>query len=363
MECPQWSVETCNSKTTTTSSGFGRATPDIRVYRGLEGHGHLRLSLDKFGQRNDLNSSNFELGRAQVYYTSSLFEVRLNGTQPAQVTANTNTGPTSATLLSATRRLGSNDTMEEECHIATMDMTAVVSPPELRRTILWVLTTKHSPQLHSSAISFITSTLAQNGLLDQPLEWEEAIDALSQGIVDGQSDVDPHFSRGATRGGNQNVDMGPSDVVMAAALEQVYSRLVVADSAAHTTQGALASTFLANDAPAPSRAGTSAPWRGAIPVREEAAFQVHEANHSDLCIVIFSDLSTIVTSTEAAFYTDVWKDALDDIGYGSEGSLRPNDHQTHVVKMHNQPLLLRQGCTHLQVAPQFRGGVVESRNL
>ncbi|KAJ1028983.1 hypothetical protein NDA18_002614 [Ustilago nuda] len=132
-----------------------------------------------------------------------------------------------------------------------MDMAAVVPPPELRRTILRVFTTKHSLQLHSSAIGFITSTLAQHGLLDQPLEWEEAIDALAQGIVDGQSDVDPHSSRGATRGGNQNVDndqdTGPSDVVTAAALEKVYSRLVVADSAAHTTQGALASTSLANN--------------------------------------------------------------------------------------------------------------------
>ncbi|SAM85921.1 uncharacterized protein UBRO_20937 [Ustilago bromivora] len=404
--------------------------------------------LDEFGQRNDFNSSNYELGRTQVYYTSSSFEVRPNGTQPAQVTANTNTGLTSATLSSATRRPDSNDTMEhsnipfpinlieklikwqsihdnnlpiskdhndvaqlselmfrfkeksdlaneasihawveqafvgggsivkfinillrraqearkarvsearsnetileaecakmraeardrqaemeEERRITTMDMAVVVPPPELRRTILRVFTTKHSLQLHSSAIGFITSTLTQHGLLDQPLEWEEAIDALAQGIVDGQLDVDPHSSRGATRGGNQNVDTGPSDVVTATALEKVYSRLVVADSAAHTTQGALASTFSANNgvhrhpheltdgelpdphcyfgvhsASAPSRAGTLAPWRGAISVKEEAAFQVHEANHSDLCFVIFSDLSTIITSTEAAFYADI----------------------------------------------------------
>ncbi|KAJ1028040.1 hypothetical protein NDA13_003490 [Ustilago tritici] len=69
------------------------------------------------------------------------------------------------------------------------------------------------------------------------------------------------------------------------------------------------------------------------------------------------------TLIEAAFYTDVWKDALDDIGYGSEGSPRLNDHQIHMAKMCNQLLLLRQACTHLQVALQFRGNVVESRNL
>ncbi|CCF49924.1 hypothetical protein NDA11_001603 [Ustilago hordei] len=83
--------------------------------------------------------------------------------------------------------------MEEERCIATMDMAAVVLPPELRRIILWVFTTKHSPQLHLSAIGFITSTLAQHG--------------------------------------NQNIDTGPSDVVTAAVLEKVYSRLVVASSA------------------------------------------------------------------------------------------------------------------------------------
>lgn len=132
--------------------------------------------------------------------------------------------------------------------------SVVVPPPELRRTILRVFTTKHSLQLHSSAIAFITSTLAEHGLLEQPLEWEEAIDALAQGIVQGQSDVDPHapstsISRTAARNGarasnlNDQEDSGPSDVVTAAALEKVYSRLVVADSAAHSSaQAGAAST-------------------------------------------------------------------------------------------------------------------------
>ena len=154
------------------------------------------------------------------------------------------------------------------------------------------------------------------------------------------------------------------------------------------TQGTLTSTFSANNgvhrhphkltdgelpdphcyfgvhsASAPSRAGTSVPWQGAISVKEEAAFQVHKANHSNLCIVIFSDLSTIIISTEAASYADIWKDALDDNSYSSEGSLQLNDHQIHVAKMHNQPLLLHQACTHPQVTPQSCGDVSESRNL
>ncbi|SOV02660.1 related to IRC20 - putative helicase [Ustilago sp. UG-2017a] len=69
------------------------------------------------------------------------------------------------------------------------------------------------------------------------------------------------------------------------------------------------------------------------------------------------------TSIEAAFYADVWKDALDDIRYGSEGSPQSHVHQIDVAKMRNQLLLLRQACTHPQVALQFRGGVVGSRNL
>ncbi|SNX84492.1 related to DNA polymerase epsilon subunit B [Melanopsichium pennsylvanicum] len=125
-----------------------------------------------------------------------------------------------------------------------VNSAAIAPPPELRRTILRVFTTKHSLQLHSSAITFITSTLAEHGLLEQPLEWEEAIDALAQGIVEGQVDLDSNFTstsrghRNSTRN-NDADDEGPSDVVTAAALEKVYSRLVVADSAAHATQTSL----------------------------------------------------------------------------------------------------------------------------
>ncbi len=138
-------------------------------------------------------------------------------------------------------------------HIPRMPNTSAVPPPELRRTILRVFTTKHSLQLNSSAIAFITSTLAEHGLLEQPLEWEEAIDALAQGVVEGQSDHDsraPSNSRAsAARNGARNQDdddSGPSDVVTAAMLEKVYSRLVVADSAINTSQSAIASSIAAN---------------------------------------------------------------------------------------------------------------------
>ncbi|KAJ1028385.1 hypothetical protein NDA16_001552 [Ustilago loliicola] len=69
------------------------------------------------------------------------------------------------------------------------------------------------------------------------------------------------------------------------------------------------------------------------------------------------------TSIEAAFYADVWKDALEDTGYTPDGSPGSTEQQIDISKMRNHLLLLRQACTHPQVALQFRGGVVGSRNL
>ncbi|PWN51930.1 hypothetical protein IE53DRAFT_385674 [Violaceomyces palustris] len=43
-----------------------------------------------------VNSSNYQLDRPEVYYTSSSFEVKPNGTEPAQVTPNTNADPSSS---------------------------------------------------------------------------------------------------------------------------------------------------------------------------------------------------------------------------------------------------------------------------
>lgn len=49
-----------------------------------------------------VNSSNYELDHPQVYYTSSSFEVKPNGTEPAPVTANTNADPSSSSTTAAT---------------------------------------------------------------------------------------------------------------------------------------------------------------------------------------------------------------------------------------------------------------------
>lgn len=69
------------------------------------------------------------------------------------------------------------------------------------------------------------------------------------------------------------------------------------------------------------------------------------------------------TSIETAFYADVWKDALSETGYSPEGNPQTSDHHIDVYKMRQHLLLLRQACTHPQVALQFRGGVVGSKNL
>ncbi|TKY86711.1 hypothetical protein EX895_004351 [Sporisorium graminicola] len=49
-----------------------------------------------------VNSSNYELDHTQVYYTSNSFEIKPNGTQPAEVTANTNADPSSSSTTAAT---------------------------------------------------------------------------------------------------------------------------------------------------------------------------------------------------------------------------------------------------------------------
>ncbi|KAJ9477921.1 putative ATP-dependent helicase IRC20 [Pseudozyma hubeiensis] len=69
------------------------------------------------------------------------------------------------------------------------------------------------------------------------------------------------------------------------------------------------------------------------------------------------------TSIEAAFYADIWKEALSDIAYTQEGNPQTPDQQLDVIKMRHHLLLLRQACTHPQVAVTFRSGVVGSKNL
>ena len=62
--------------------------------------------------------------------------------------------------------------------------TTIIIPPALRRTILRILSRKYGMQLHSSAISFIHSTLQSHGLLEDPNEWDEAIEWLAKGLVE-----------------------------------------------------------------------------------------------------------------------------------------------------------------------------------
>lgn len=59
----------------------------------------------------------------------------------------------------------------------------------LRKSILRIFTHKYSLQLHSSALSFIAGTLSSHGLLDQPDEWDDAIEALASGIVENEGNV------------------------------------------------------------------------------------------------------------------------------------------------------------------------------
>ncbi|SPO37017.1 related to IRC20 - putative helicase [Pseudozyma flocculosa] len=70
------------------------------------------------------------------------------------------------------------------------------------------------------------------------------------------------------------------------------------------------------------------------------------------------------TAIEAAFYADVWKDALSAVGIDSDGKpLLPN-WQLDINVLGRHLLLLRQACTHPQVAVHGRGGgVAGSQNL
>ena len=69
------------------------------------------------------------------------------------------------------------------------------------------------------------------------------------------------------------------------------------------------------------------------------------------------------TAIEAAFYADVWRDALDAMGLNEKGQPTSSDWQPNLAEMRNQLLLLRQACTHPQVAVQFRGGMVGNHAL
>ncbi|PWY98616.1 hypothetical protein BCV70DRAFT_201936 [Testicularia cyperi] len=69
------------------------------------------------------------------------------------------------------------------------------------------------------------------------------------------------------------------------------------------------------------------------------------------------------TSIESAFYADVWKDALEAIDFTPDGNPATPNRPPDIAKMRDHLLLLRQACTHPQIAVTFRGGVIGSRNL
>ncbi len=69
------------------------------------------------------------------------------------------------------------------------------------------------------------------------------------------------------------------------------------------------------------------------------------------------------TSIETAFYADLWNKALTEIAYTQEGDPQTPDQLPDVARMRQHLLLLRQACTHPEVAVQLRQNVVGSKNL
>lgn len=88
---------------------------------------------------------------------------------------------------------------------------SIIVPQALRRTILRIFNKQYGLTLHSSAITFIYQTLEQHGLLQNPDDWNEAIQWLAKGLVD-------------------NASEGPS-MVTKTALEKVYQKLLLEDTA------------------------------------------------------------------------------------------------------------------------------------
>ncbi|KAK0521797.1 DNA-directed DNA polymerase epsilon, subunit B [Tilletia horrida] len=91
--------------------------------------------------------------------------------------------------------------------------------PDLRRVIVKIFTRKYNLQLHTSALHFIASTLDAHGLLDQPDEWADALEALAKELVDGEVG-----------------DGGSGSMVTQTALERVYARLVAQETSASTLE-------------------------------------------------------------------------------------------------------------------------------
>lgn len=87
----------------------------------------------------------------------------------------------------------------------------LIVPPALRRTIIRIFNKQYGLTLHASAVAFIHSTLESHGLLQDPTQWNEAIQWLAKGL-------------------NNSSTEGPS-IVTRAALEKVYQQLLLEDTA------------------------------------------------------------------------------------------------------------------------------------
>ncbi|KAN0065552.1 hypothetical protein ACQY0O_001389 [Thecaphora frezii] len=69
------------------------------------------------------------------------------------------------------------------------------------------------------------------------------------------------------------------------------------------------------------------------------------------------------TAIEAAFYADVWRDALNAVQIDADGTPLVPDWEFDLTTLLRHLLLLRQACTHPQVAVHRRGAVVGNHNL
>lgn len=67
-------------------------------------------------------------------------------------------------------------------------MPDVTAP--LRKTIVHIFTRKYNLQLHASALEFIHQVLHDHNLLKYQDEWDEAIEELAKGFINGEQHTD-----------------------------------------------------------------------------------------------------------------------------------------------------------------------------
>lgn len=80
-----------------------------------------------------------------------------------------------------------------------MTMPNVTAP--LRKAIVHIFTRKYNLQLHTSALEFIHHVLDDHHLLNDEDEWDEAIEELAKGFINGDQHTDS--SQGKTNAGTE----------------------------------------------------------------------------------------------------------------------------------------------------------------